>query len=467
MQGENASASGTLVDLLSGSGRNRAAGAAVDLREQIMMKTDIRRLLIGGLLITGVVLAGCQKPVKAKPDYNRPLPPGASALRQILDPRHWPDLHEPWERKDGELITALERSQTWYAVPSSRQFFPFGDVSHIRAQASVYAFRTLLREARSASEFDVLMKENFDCYTSVGYDDRGSVLFTGYFTPIFKGSKQRTSIYQYPLYRKPADLDIDPITGKVHGRKLPGGGHAPYPTRRQLESGSELAGLELVYLPTRMDQYIIQVNGSAKIELEEGGVMYVGYAGTNGAEYTGLGATLVREGVIEPEKLNLAAIRAHFADKPGDLERYIQMNDRYVFFTEYDGNKWPAGSLGVKVTQNRTLATDKDIFPRGGVVLVNTHAAGIATAGGPNARADFTQWMADQDTGGAIRAAGRGDIYMGIGPQAEIRAGGQFAEGRLYYFFVKHALVPQWMRRMYEDPHGEKPAPEPAIPHAY
>jgi membrane-bound lytic murein transglycosylase A len=45
--------------------------------------------------------------------------------------------------------------------------------------------------------------------------------------------------------------------------------------------------------------------------------------------------------------------------------------------------------------------------------------------------------MLDQDTGGAIQAPGRADIYMGIGPSAEILAGGQYAEGRLYYFFLK------------------------------
>lgn len=401
--------------------------------------------------------AACKGPEKVKKDYNRPLPPGQSALRLILNPRDWPDLHEPFEKKDAELIGALERSQSWYAAASSKQFFPICGISHIQAQTSVYALRTLLASSGSASEFDSAVRENFDCYTSVGYDDRGGVLFTAYFTPIFKGSTRASDRYKYPLYKKPADLDIDPVTGKVHGRKTPDGGHQPYPTRQQLESSGELKGLELVYVPTRMDQYIIQVNGSAKIELEEGGEMYVGYAGSNGAQYTGLGATLVKEGVIEPEKLNLAAIRAHFADKPDELDRYINMNDRYVFFAQYSGGNWPAGSLGVKVTARRTLATDKEIFPRGGAVLVNTKVQEPGGGQGP-----FNQWMVDQDTGGAIRAAGRGDIYMGIGPEAEALAGGQFAEGRLYYFFLKHARVIEWMNRMNQDPAGIKPAPAPA-----
>ena len=51
------------------------------------------------------------------------------------------------------------------------------------------------------------------------------------------------------------------------------------------------------------------------------------------------------------------------------------------------------------------------------------------------------QFMLDQDTGGAINAPGRADIFMGIGATAEILAGGQYAEGRLYYFFLKPGEV--------------------------
>ena len=37
-----------------------------------------------------------------------------------------------------------------------------------------------------------------------------------------------------------------------------------------------------------------------------------------------------------------------------------------------------------------------------------------------------------QDTGGAIRGAVRGDIFFGFGQEAEVRAGGMKAQGRLY-----------------------------------
>ena len=54
---------------------------------------------------------------------------------------------------------------------------------------------------------------------------------------------------------------------------------------------------------------------------------------------------------------------------------------------------------------------------------------------------NFAQFMVDQDTGGAIRAPGRADLFMGVGPTAGIKAGGQYAPGRLYYLFLKPEQV--------------------------
>ena len=49
--------------------------------------------------------------------------------------------------------------------------------------------------------------------------------------------------------------------------------------------------------------------------------------------------------------------------------------------------------------------------------------------------------MLDQDSGGAIRAAGRCDLYMGVGPQAEQLAGHQLYPGRLYYLALRPEAV--------------------------
>ena len=52
-------------------------------------------------------------------------------------------------------------------------------------------------------------------------------------------------------------------------------------------------------------------------------------------------------------------------------------------------------------------------------------------------QAPYSGFALDQDTGGAIRAPGRCDIYMGQGDTAGKLAGHTCREGRLYYLFIK------------------------------
>ena len=151
----------------------------------------------------------------------------------------------------------------------------------------------------------------------------------------------------------------------------------------------------------------------------------LGYSGKNGQPYTSLRKELVRDGKID-EDGKLASIREWAAAHPDELPEYMDRNASYVFFTPIEGT--PRGSLNVEVTGNRTLATDKTLFPRGAVCFVDTQ---VGTG------REFRQFMFDQDTGGAIRTAGRADIYLGSGATAERLAGTTEQEGQLYYLFLK------------------------------
>ena len=383
------------------------------------------------LMISFGAMTGCQRARVEPPDYSRPLPPGASALRLITDPARMPNL-APTARQlaDPAFQQALDRSLQWYGIPSTQDLFPVAGISHVHAQASAYALKQI---AQSGDPLGQLQRE-FDVYESVGYDGSGIVFFTGYYSPVFKASRTRSPGFGFPLYKKPDNLTTDPRTGQVLGR---------YPTRAELEASNRLDGTELVYLPSRLDAYIIQVNGSAKLEMTDGSTMYVGFAATNGHEYTSIGRELVKDGKINPDRLSLPTLRAYFQAHPDELDTYIRRNDRFVFFREYDGSEWPAGSLGFKVTARHTLATDKSIFPRGCAVLVTTDRGPTGGWALPT-----SQLMLDQDTGGAIRAPGRGDIYFGIGPAAESNAGRQAAEGRMYYLLLKRDRVQSWYDRM-------------------
>jgi membrane-bound lytic murein transglycosylase A len=89
--------------------------------------------------------------------------------------------------------------------------------------------------------------------------------------------------------------------------------------------------------------------------------------------------------------------------------------------------------LNEPVTAWRTVATDKGIFPRACLAFISTTLPSV-TGQGDWA---YQQFALDQDTGGGIRAAGRCDIYMGIGDAAGKLAGRTVQDGKLYYLFLK------------------------------
>jgi membrane-bound lytic murein transglycosylase A len=398
------------------------------------------RVALCALVILGTIAAGagCRQQEKVEPaadlgpDYSRPLPPGMPALRLITDPARLPDLGLAYRNRDVFLLDALDESIRWFQAPSSRQWFPFLEVTHEQAEASVREFGRLLEQSPSEAAFIAEVLRTFDVYESVGYNGEGVVLFTGYYAGEFAASRERTDRFRHPLYRRPADLVTDPVTGDPQGRRMPDGAVASYPARREIERSRMFEGNELVWVEDSLTAFIIHVNGSAKLRLTDGEIMHIGYAGKTDRPYTGLGRSMLEERMLTPNQLSLPAIRRAYREQPERVDELILRNENYVFFTEYGGAGWPAGSLGVRVTRESSLATDKRIYPRGGVVLVDTEAVTFAKG-----KRRFLRFMLDQDTGGAIRAPGRADIFMGIGPAAEILAGGQYAEGRLFYLFLK------------------------------
>jgi len=395
------------------------------------MTTSLRAVLAFTLLLC---LPGCESaPRRAKPDYSRRLAAGAEALLPVSFEEADLDCRGQWSQRR-RILPALEQSILWTRKPSAKRCFPAAGVDYDRALASLERFRELLTTSESADAFERSLEEEFQVYRSAGWDGRGGgVLFTGYCTPVLDGSMTQDQTYRYPLYGLPDDLVKD-ADGAILGRRTADGGLEPYPTRRSIERQGLLTGkgLEIVWLKDPIDAYIAHVNGSAVVRLPDGGFQRFGYAGQNGRNYSSLRQALEKAGEIQPGDPGLPALRAWAARTPPErVLSYLQGNERFVFFTKIDGT--PHGSLNVPVTSERTLATDKTLFPRGAVVFVDTQLPAVGRPG----KVPFRQFMLDQDTGGAIQTAGRADIYLGEGEEAELRAGTTVAEGQLYYLFLK------------------------------
>jgi len=399
-------------------------------REWIERPTMKQMRLPGLVLVSVVFLAGCQTKRAAK-QYDRPLPPGQLALRKIEDPSLYPDFTGGWRDLDS-LKAAIRNSLNYFSKPSSKQYYPYGQISHEQAVASLTEFLTLLDSGARPDEVNGLIRAAFDVYESVGCDDQGTVLFTGYYTPIFDGSRAQTARFRFPLYRVPPDLVKGP-DGQTQGRRAANGQITPYPPRAEIEDSGMLRGQELIWLGDPFEVYIAHVQGSAKVRLSDGQILTVGYAATNGHEYASVGERLIADGKIASDRISLAAMIDYFKAHPEEVNRYVRANPRFVFFQVSDGT--PRGSLNEPVIPWRTIATDKSIFPRGCLAFLLT-ALPQRDDSGISIRA-FDGFVLDQDTGGAIRAPGRCDVYMGEGDEAGQLAGQTYQEGRLYYLFFR------------------------------
>ena len=149
----------------------------------------------------------------------------------------------------------------------------------------------------------------------------------------------------------------------------------------------------------------------------------IGYAAHNGWEYKSIRHKMIADGKFTEKNINMKAMIDYFKAHPDEVDLYVNKNPRFVFFKSEEGD--PRGSLNEPVTPFRTIATDKTIYPR---AMFAFAAVDLDRPVG---------FALDQDTGGAIRAAGRCDVYMGVGDHAGELAGKTYREGQLYYLFIK------------------------------
>lgn len=262
--------------------------------------------------------------------------------------------------------------------------------------------------------------------------------FTGYYVPLLKGSTSYSPEYPIPLYRRPGDLvDVNlglfradlkgkRISGRLNGRRL-----VPHADRAEIEAGAlEGQGLELLWVSSAADAFFLHIQGSGYVEMEDGRLLKVGYDGQNGHPYYAIGRSLVSAGEVAQEDMSLQAIAAWMMDNPDRAEALMQENRSFIFFRLLEGDG-VLGAQGVELTPERSLAVDWRLVPYGAPLWIETDLPD----GVP-----FHQFMMAQDTGGAIRGPGRGDIFFGMGADALELAGPMNAKGRMVVFIPKAVL---------------------------
>ncbi len=267
-------------------------------------------------------------------------------------------------------------------------------------------------------------------------------LFTGYFEAELRGSKTRSSEFNVPLYALPADLvsiDLGKFDAGLRGRNLVGRAAGerilPYHRRADIQKGALRDTAQvLVWVDDDVDAFLLHVQGSGRVVLEDGAVMQVGYAGNNGHGYVSIGRVLIEQGNLPPGRAGWAQIRDWIAHHPSKTESLLARNPRFIFFREISGDG-PIGAQGVALTPRRSLAVDRKFIPLGLPIWLDTVWPG-------QDQRPLRRLMIAQDTGSAIKGPIRGDFFWGYGKDALAEAGRMKSPGRYYILLPKSVAAP-------------------------
>lgn len=276
-----------------------------------------------------------------------------------------------------------------------------------------------------------------------------SVLVTGYYSPRIMGSREKTGGFVHPLYGLPKDIievDLGLFREELRGQRLvgrlDGSRLVPYFSRAEIDKEGKLSGkgLEILWLQDPVQRFFLHIQGSGEIFLEDGQRVFVNYAGSNGHPYRSIGRILLQRGEIPKERMSMQAIRNHLLRHPEQMESLFLENPSYVFFRVVPNG--PLGSLELPLTPGRSIATDSRLFPPGALAVLCSHFPRLDREGNVRSGAGFCRLTLNQDTGGAIRGAGRVDLYCGSGDEAEFLAGHLQHTGKLFFLLLAdHAFA--------------------------
>ena len=396
--------------------------------------------LVMGLFLMGIISSGCGSQGAKGPTKIKGLP-----LVKLLESQYpkFSDSHG----FEG-LTRSIDQSLVYFRrVPLSRKYTYGKDIFNAGHMIrSLETFKALLEKNPSPGELNARMKNEFLVYRSAG-NDKGQVLFTGYYEPTYKGSLEQDSIYTHPVFSTPADLvkiDLSLFSDKYKGHKRltarvnsDTGRVVPYYSRRQINQISNFTdrAVPVVWLESRVDRFFLEIQGSGRVDLEQGGQLRVHYASSNGAAYRSVGRYLIKKKEIAKKDMSMQAIREWLEKNPHRMDEVLHHNESFVFFKTEKGG--PFGSISVEVSPLRSIATDQKIFPNGALCFAETALPD------PNLLEPLEKWkpkslfVLNQDTGGAIKGPGRADLFCGNGAYAEFTAGHMNVRGQFYFLVLK------------------------------
>jgi membrane-bound lytic murein transglycosylase A len=383
---------------------------------------------VGASLLCSVALFGCAT--------NPRCPPVTPPVAQVLRYEHteWADLpgwgtdtlKEAWPAFLGSCRD-LRFRQVWSEVCTAAQTVPpDASAADIRGYFQQYFEAFRLRKGTAV--------------------EGSTGLVTGYYEPLLRGARAPSAKFETAVYSPPPDLlaiDLSALypelKGKaVRGRLVDGNRVVPYYTRAELSADSALRGRELVWVDSPLDAFMLEIQGSGRVQLDGGDTIRLQYADQNGQPFRSIGRYLVEQHLLTVEQATMPGIRAWLAANPERMQEVLDANPSVVFFKEMPlGNpdEGPKGAEGVALTPGRSIAVDSAYIPLGAPVFLATTFPATDTP--------LDRLVIAQDTGGAIRGPQRADLFWGTGDQALEMAGKMRQRGELWVLWPRGLQLPQ------------------------
>lgn len=287
-------------------------------------------------------------------------------------------------------------------------------INNCKSKRTKKIYKDLCTQANNTDDAKEFLEENFIPYR-ISSEEEG--LLTGYYEPELKGSLTQIKKYKYPVHTTPKDLIIVDLSsiypdlknyrlrGKIQGNKL-----VPYTTRAQ-SSSSHIQSDVICYVDSKIDLFFLEIQGSGRVTLEDGSVLFIGYDNQNGHKYSAIGRYLVSIGALELKDVSLQSIRAWLDENPSRVDEVLNYNDSLVFFKQR--KQAASGSLGLCLTANRSVAVDRRYIGLGSMLYLSSTIDEKVVE----------KIVFAQDTGGAIKGAVRADMFLGCGSDARESAG--------------------------------------------
>jgi membrane-bound lytic murein transglycosylase A len=123
-----------------------------------------------------------------------------------------------------------------------------------------------------------------------------------------------------------------PNTGRAF-RRTSSGALVPYYDRGEIEDGAlDEQHLEISWMRSTAEALFIQIEGSARIRLEDGTMLRANYDAHNGYPFVPIGRALIDRRLIPREEMSMQRIREWLRDHPDESKDVRRQNRSVVFF---------------------------------------------------------------------------------------------------------------------------------------